>query len=137
MPTQTLAFQSDGLDVRLVLGPATTLAGIKRAMLQGRAMAYLESHPAAPERSLEAAARRIAVHYLYPDLLAAVVEAEGLDPEMEVAEFLALPQALTDAWQNQVYALNPHWYPFKTEEADAEAEKKDGGPANSSSDGGS
>lgn len=133
MPTKTLTYQAEGHDVQLVLGSATTLSGIKRAMLQGRALAYLDGNPM-PERALEAAALRIAVQYLYPDLLAAVVEAKGVNPEMAVAEFLALPQALTDAWQNQVYALNPHWYPFKQNEADPEAEKKDGAPVSSDSD---
>ncbi len=135
MPTKTLTYQDDGLNVTLVLGAATALSGIKRAMLQGRAAAHLDEIPDAAERALEVAALRIVVQYLYPDLLAAVVGAEGLDPEMAVSDFLALPQALTDAWQNQVYALNPHWYPFKKEgESDPNAEKKDGSPTNSDSD---
>lgn len=136
MPTKTLTYQDDGLNVTLVLGAATALSGIKRAMLQGRAAAHLDEIPVAAERALEVTALRIVVQYLYPDLLAAVVAAEGLDPEMGVSDFLALPQALTDAWQNQVYALNPHWYPFKKEdgESDPEAEKKDGSPTSSASD---
>jgi len=69
-----------------------------------------------------------------------VAEVEGLDAEMPVADFLALPQALTDAWQNVVYELNPHWYPFTPSplpegegtEGEPEAEKK-GGSGNSDS----
>ncbi|HNT74400.1 MAG TPA: hypothetical protein PKH77_05205 [Anaerolineae bacterium] len=131
--TRRLSYQDAELDVTLELGAATTLAGVKRAMFQGRALAYLDEGipPAGEARavsSLEVAARRIVVQYLYPDLLAAVVAAEGLDPEMSVADFLALPEALTDPWQNLVYDLNPHWYPFQRPEdkPDQESSEKKG-----------
>jgi len=129
--TRTLTYQDEALDVTLELGAATTLAGVRRALLQGRALAYLDE--GAAEAGLAATARRIVVQYLYPDLLAAVVEAEGLDPEMPVADFLALPEALTDLWQNLVYDLNPHWYPFRRpDEPEDEAEKKGVTPASDS-----
>lgn len=138
MPTKTLTYQDNGLNVRLTLGSATTLSGVKRALLQGRALAYLDNNQGNQEHALEAAALRVVAQYLYPDMLAAVVEAEGLNPEMDVVEFLTLPQELTDAWQNLVYSLNPHWYPFKKEETpDAEAEKKDDSPTSNGSDSGS
>ena len=126
-----LTYEGGGLKVRLVLGAATVLAGMKRALLQGRAQAYsdLVGAESGAGGSVEATARTLLARFLYPDLLACVVEAEGLNVEMSVAEFLVLPEALTDAWQNLVYALNPHWYPFQRPD---EAEKNAATPRSDS-----
>lgn len=126
MPTRTLTYQDEAHAIALTLGPDTVLAGVKRALLQGRAVAYIEALPADGATTVDQAAQRLIAQYIYPDLLACVVAAEGLDPEMGVADFLALPQGLTDAWQNLAYELIPQWYPFQTADAEApaEAEKK-------------
>jgi len=58
---------------------------------------------------------------------------EGLDADMSVEAFLDLPEQLTDAWQNLVYELNPHWYPFRKPDAGAEAEKNAAAPNSVSS----
>jgi hypothetical protein len=119
MPEQReLTYEGGGLNVKIVVGAATVLAGMKRALLQGRAQAYNDQQ--AGEEGLEATARVLLARFLYPDLLAGLVSAEGLNPEMDVAEFMALPEAFTDAWQNLTYELNPHWYPFERDTAEAE-----------------
>lgn len=147
MRTRELAYEDESRTVRLIIGEATALAGMKRALLTGRAQSYLDSLTGAMPNaeaeeeveenvedgvafdSIAIAACTLLVRYLYPDLLAAVVEAEGLDVDMDVEAFLSLPQALTDAWQNLVYELCPAWYPFhrkdkKDADDDADAEKK-------------
>ena len=130
MPEQReLTYKGGGLNVTLVIGAATVLAGMKRALLQGRAQAYSEQ--ADDGKGIDSTARVILARFLYPDLLASVVEAAGLDLNMSVQEFLTLPEALTDAWQNLVYELNPHWYPFRRTDED-EAEKNAASPRSDS-----
>lgn len=133
--TREIAYQDADLRVQLVVGAASVLAGMKRALLIGRAEAYLkEVSPSSTGQAVAAAARTLIARTLYPDCLAAVVTAEGLDVEMDVAAFLQLPEGLTDAWQNAVYALNPHWYPFRREaDEDKADEKKAPDSANSAS----
>ena len=123
MPDQReLTYEGGGLTVRLVLGAATVLTGMTRALLQGRAQAYSDQVSAEDGEGLANTARVILARFLYPDLLACVVRAEGLSLEMSVAEFMELPEALTDAWQNLTYELNPHWYPFpRPDEAEKNA----------------
>lgn len=127
--TRELTYEGGGLEVHLVIGAATVLAGMKRALLQGRVAAYLDEHE--PEEGIEATARNLLARFLYPDLLASLVQAEGLDADMDVETFLALPEQLTDAWQNLAYELNLHWYPFRREPEDV-AEKNAPVPSSAS-----
>lgn len=129
LETRELTYEGGGLAVKLVVGAATVLAGMKRALLQGRVTAYLDEHT--PEEGIDATARSLLVRFLYPDLLASLVHAAGLDVEMDVETFLALPEQLTDTWQNLVYELNPHWYPFQRSD-EAEAEKNAPAPNSAS-----
>jgi len=132
LKTRELTYEGGGLKVRLVLSEATVLMGMRRALLQGRAGAYLDTLP--KEDGIDTTARTLLVRLLYPDLLAVVIEAEGLSPELSVAEFLELPEQLTDAWQNLVYEeLNPHWYPFRRPGEDEAAEKNAAAPASGKS----
>lgn len=134
LETRELTYAGGGLKVRLELGQATVLAGMKRALLQGRANAYLDTLDATDAAAaLDVAAQHLLVRLLYPDLLACVVSAEGLDAEMDVETFLALPEPLTDAWQNLAYELNPHWYPFARPADETEAAEKNAPAPNSAS----
>ncbi len=134
LETHELTYEGNELTVRLVLGKATVLVGMKRALLQGRANAYLDTLPKTNDvAGLDAAARQLLVRLLYPDLLACVVSAEGVDADMDVETFLALPEQLTDAWQNLVYELNPHWYPFARPADETEVAEKNVPAPNSAS----
>jgi len=131
-----LTYQDDQHDVVLVIEEATALSAMKRAIYQGRAQAHIEALEARVSEegasfaggTVGIQAQNIVAGVLYPDCLAAVAEAQGLDPDMDVPTFLSLPQGLTDAWQNLVYELNPHWYPFHSD-----AEKKDAEPSDNNS----
>lgn len=72
----------------------------------------------------------IGARMLYPDLVSSVIEHEGFirgqpfDLEnMSVVDFLALPQPLTDSWQDAVYELNPQWSPTPSADEKSEGEK--------------
>lgn len=117
-----LTYEGGGLTVKLTLRAATVLDGMRRALLQGRAASYLDAQPENEANGLDMTARGLLVRILYPDLLACVVTASGIDQDMQPGEFLDLPEPFTDAWQNLVYELNPHWYPFRRE-SEAETEK--------------
>jgi len=135
MPTREVTYRDEenGLDVRIVVRTATAMDGMVRALLQNRAEEYIQSLTTldgvpriegaddeatddAPAEvapvSVRIVAARMMARFLYSDLLAVVVEAEGIDTEMDVETFMLLPEQLTDVWQNVVYELNPHWYPF-------------------------
>ena len=58
-----------------------------------------------------------------PDCLGATVEIRNLDEskqslsaELSFDEFLDLPEALIQMWQEATYAVNPHWLPRLREE---------------------
>lgn len=137
--------------IRLIVGQATVLMGMKRAVLQGSAESWVASRRAkvltdiaaqdddsadddptagnghSPE-ILTLMAGSLAARILYPDLIACVVEADGLDVEaLTVDAFLELPDRLINAWDAVVYELNPHWLPGPRAETgeEANAEKKD------------
>lgn len=132
MKTKTLSFKDDQVDIDLVITEATAVTSMKRAILAGRAQAYVEQMETriAEEGAdavgglVTAEAQSLLARILYPDLLAAVTEASGLDPDLPVADFMSLPQKLTDAWQNLVYELNPHWYSFRRQADESEEEQK-------------
>lgn len=141
-------------DIRIVVRNANALVGITRAILQGMAENWLTIHGygEAGEAGAEASeaeadeaggaeaeakakerpvsprviAARIMARVVYPDLVATIEDAQGVDPDMSIDEFLDLPDGLTGPWQDAVYELNAHWLPSRpTSPKKVEAEKKD------------
>lgn len=116
----------DDQPVKLIIQEASVLTGMKRAILAERARARVA------EMGLADGAGDVAVlllaNYTYPDLVAATVQADGLDVAgLTLDAFLELPQELVDAWLVGVYALCPHWAPgHKPATAEAEAAEKNG-----------
>lgn len=98
--------------ITLEIGPATALMGMERSLLKAEANAIEgESRPA-----------QVLHRYLYPDLAACVVQAEGLPWPISFEEFSQLPDELVARWERACYQANPHWEPgYQSEE---EAEKK-------------
>lgn len=111
--------------VRIVVQAATVLTGMKRSILINRARDELDGREIGD--SVGDVATLLVSRFTYPDMLASTVEAEGLDMDgLSLADFLALPEELVDAWMVAVYDLCPHWAPgFVADEAAAEVEKKD------------
>lgn len=111
MKTEELHFENEelGLDVRLSVSQATVLMGMKRSRLKREGMDV-------EEKDIDRHLLRI---FTYPDLMAATVEADGLDLDFE--SFLLWPDSLVAMWENAVYRLNPHWLP-------AQPEREDGDP---------
>jgi len=141
MKTKTVEYQDGELDVRIVVQEADGLAGMRRSVLRSAGSAYLESLEDGGEEdeegklsALEMTSRRLMAFLLYPDLLGSAREIEGLNPDLDVEEFFALPERLINAWQAATYALNPHWLQSEPED-DEEAEelKKDSQSSDSES----
>ena len=86
MPTREIVYQDEALTVHLVVRAATALDGMQRALFQGKAAAYIAALDDEDTGEINSTARRLLANFLYPDLLAAVVEAEGLDVEMDVED---------------------------------------------------
>ena len=129
---RVVEYQDDTLNVRLAIGPGTALARMRRAVYSGRAMRFLDGMD--KQTGVQANAMRITASVLYPDLLGAVVEAEGLDlDELSVAQFMELPDTLVTQWENATYEAIPHWAPmFGEDEAQEEAAEKKGSSSETS-----
>lgn len=107
------------------------MTGMKRALLRGQANAYLRALDEeagdgdSDTTSVDALATVLLARVVYPDLVACVVEAKGLDvSELDVAAFSELPDSLVDAWEAAVYELNPHWLPSASADEEEQAAKK-------------
>jgi len=133
MQTRTVAYESGETKIVLEVREATALTGMKRALLRGRADAYLqalsgesdEESSAENNSALDVMAATLMARVVYPDLVACVVSAEGLDvATLDIAGFCDLPDSLVDAWEAAVYDLNPHWLP-RSDEEETEGEKKE------------
>jgi hypothetical protein len=139
MKTRVVEYKDGEREIRLVVSEANVLVGMRRAVLGGTAAAYMkartepdEEGEAATLSRLEATALGMTVSWLYPMVVAATVEAEGLDVDgLGVEEFIALPEPLTNAWSDAVLDLNPHWAVSQKDEG--EAEKKGGKPSSETS----
>lgn len=153
--TEDVVYQNGKTEITIVVGQATALMGMKRAVFNGWAEQWIKDRQAAileteaggdePDdgdvvgiASLKAAdffAASLAVRLLYPSLMAAAISAEGLVPSLEamtIDAFLELPDGLVAAWEDKVSELNPHWFPArdggggKADDGAAEAEEKKG-----------
>jgi hypothetical protein len=85
---------------------STVLMGMTRTRLK------MEARKAA-ETDVD---RRWLREFVYPDLIASVVEHQGFEtwpPDFET--FAALPEAFGIRWETATYDLNPHWLPGYTE----------------------
>jgi hypothetical protein len=110
--TEQVTYHRDSLSITLEIGSATALMGMERSLLRGEA----------DKAAGEPRAAQVLHRYLYPDLVACVVKAEGLPWPPSFEAFSQLPDELVARWERGCYAANPHWQPgYQDEEA---AEKK-------------
>ncbi len=116
---RTLELSADGVTVRLAIRHATVGDAMQRGFLTARA--------SNAEYSGEAE-QAVAV-MIYPRCLACTdgtIEKDGLTKsvhELTVAEFIALPYEIGEAWLQAVLEENPSWALQLPEERDSE--KKD------------
>jgi len=110
--------------VHIVVGEASALIGMKRAILRGVAESYVKEHEE-DFTGVNASAFRLLATAIYPSLVAALVEAEsdglGIGQDMSVEAFLQIPDYVEAQWEDAVVDLNPHW--FKVQET-GESQKK-------------
>jgi hypothetical protein len=106
----TVRYRKAGLNVTLEIGAATALMGMERSVLMAEAQ-KAENEP----RALQILHRAV-----YPDLVACVLEADGLDWPLGFEAFAQLPDELVARWERACYQANPHWAPGYQLEDDAE-----------------
>ena len=131
MRTRTVVYKDDSYDVEIDVRQAALGGGFRRTALRSRELAQSKKRdaPEGPEGYL---AQWVAFRTL-PDCLGATAEIRNLDKEkeqlsseMNLEEFLALPEALVIVWEQAVYECNPHWMPLpKEEEESGEAPEPD------------
>jgi hypothetical protein len=111
METETVVFQENGLDVRIVVSQATSLQGFKRTRLKLEADSAAEADPD----------RRVLRGWVYADLIAATVTASGIEWPLSFDAFAGLSDRLTMRWEAAVYRQNPHWLPEAAKSEDPKA----------------
>lgn len=103
-------------ELSVILSEASTLIGMRHTRLKAEADEWLKK---AIDDQIDIDHRIVAL-FLYPDLIAPVVEFGGFTlPTLD--EFLELPEQFVADWEKAVYELNPHW---KYIPAPEEQEKK-------------
>lgn len=118
--TKTVEYDLDGQAVRLTVGRATALVGMRRSIMVYNADSDLKETPEPVDDAL-----RVLRAVTYPDLTACLVASEGIPLEISFADFCNLPDDLITQWEQATYEVNPHWNPAGTaEDAKQEAEKK-------------
>lgn len=92
-------------DMSVTISEASTLIGVKHTRLKAEADEELKRAMTPEEIDID---RKIVALFLYPDLIAPVVEFSGFtQPTLD--EFLELPEPFIADWEKAVYELNPHW----------------------------
>jgi len=119
MRTKIVTYQDDNLAVELTVTEATVLVGMRRTRLKLQGDAIEKEDVGKGTYDSDRHLLRVTI---YPDLVAATIDAHGL-PSWPLAfeDFLNLPEALWVQWEDAVYDLNPHWLPS---EAKTPEEKK-------------
>jgi len=101
-------------NVRLTVSEETILISMRRFRLQQEAQSAKETDP-----------DRLFLHaVVYPNLVSATVEAEGIQWPLTFEAFLRRRAGLWDAWTAKVKKLNPHWYDTAPAEVSEEEQKK-------------
>ncbi|MCB0207708.1 MAG: hypothetical protein KDJ52_00170 [Anaerolineae bacterium] len=109
MATEIITYKNNDLDIRLTVSSATVLAGMKRTRLRMTGdKLEKERVERGEEHDLDRLILRVSI---YPDLIAATTEAEGLPWPLDFETFLTLPEPFWAMWEEVVYRLNPHWLP--------------------------
>lgn len=106
--TERVTIEQGGIKL-VVSGPATVRQGMVRSRLKYEAKQ-------AKEKDFDRALLRSMV---YPDLIAATIEAEGVEWPLGFDAYLELPETLGVEWEEAVYRLNPHWIPPEKKEGEA------------------
>ena len=112
--TETVEYEG----ITITVAAASVLMGMQRSIAKGAAFRASNEGEIDP-------ARRVLAIVTYPDLVSAVVDAEGIPWPLAFEQFLELPEVLVTRWEEVTYRLNPHWLPGYDGEAVEEAEKKE------------
>lgn len=125
---KSVEYKDDELDIRLIISRADVTIGMERSLLISRAEPLAPLKEDASELDvMRHEAQVYARSFLYPSLIASVVEHEGFDHwPVTPEEFTALPEPFVIDWESATFELNPHWklkFP-DTEEEKATAQKK-------------
>ena len=128
MRTRTVAYKDDGYDVELVVRQMSLGGGFRRLALRSREAARFKERFKEPgEDAANYLQLHWVAHFMLPACLGAT-EIKNLDAdkiqvldEMDLDDFLALPEAMVILWENAVYECNPHWMPRMKEDEQGEA----------------
>ena len=130
MRESKVEYSDDSYDVVITVRQSSMKSSIKRQVLQGKQAALLkqrekEGEPAPP-------------HYRYyalrtlPELFGATVEIVNakdaplkLPEEMDIDEFMELPEALVVLWEKATYGVNPLWAAVPEDDESGEESEPD------------
>ena len=128
MRESKVEYSDDDYDVVITVRQSSMASSFKRQVIRGKQAALLE------KRQEEGEA--VPPHYHYyalrtlPELFGSAVEIVNakdaklkLPDEMDIDEFMELPEALVILWEQATYGVNPHW--MATPEDDESGEESE------------
>lgn len=121
---EVFKYSEDGLDVTLKIARANGESGTYRTLLMEQAKEQEAGNE--PGTDLRKLGNYLTHLFVYPALIAAVVDAQGFGSwPLSFEDYLQLPEGFLMAWENKVWELNPHWRPRPPEEEkQSEADRK-------------
>ena len=124
MRQHTVVYKDDDYDVEIEVRQTSLSGSYRRVALQSRELA--QSKERGNAKGPEDYFTQWVGWRTLPSCLGATVEIRNLDKaktqlpsEMNLDEFLALPEALVIVWERAVYECNPHWMPVSEEEEES------------------
>ena len=112
LPSKTIEYSDDDLDVTLVVQKASYQMGLVRTLLLRSSWEGQEGIKNFGEQDVFEKAADIMKVMFYPNLIASVAVHKGFDNwPISVEVFLALPEELMVQWEHATFELNPQWTP--------------------------
>ena len=124
LETETFTYTDrKGNAITLTLTEADVERGTQRFTINAQMKKVVEDaqaagHPYSPEAAYD-------LTLIFPNLVASVTKAEGLNWPPTADEFLRMPEQLWDKWSTVARRLNPHWFPEARLAPTVEEEKKE------------
>jgi len=120
-------YSDDDYDVVITVRQSSMASSIKRQVLHGKQAALIA------QREKEGEPVSIIYRYyalqMLPQLYGSTVEIVNakdaklkLPDEMDIDEFMELPEALVVLWEEAALGVNPHWLPQRDDESGEESE---------------
>lgn len=102
-------------EISVTIQEADAVIGLRRKLLSAQAFVEDAENPGTVKPVETDPARHMLRVMDFPNLVAPVVEVQGLPDPITFEDFASLPEVMLTRWSEAVYELNPHWRVVQTE----------------------